>query len=904
LSWWDSVLSDSNRFLLRALVVAVGGLLLAGLFSQTTLYPRLAWWLDDALQRRLAVALPMDGVVVVDVDEASMQRLEPLLGAWPYARDVYAKAHRFLAANGARAIAYDILFSESRAGDDAFAAALDRRGVLAAAALPHPHGRTAEYQRHLASVALFDAHALPQAAALARPWPDLTLPLAKLTQGTGAGVGVISTLADDDGVVRRLVPLHVAYGKVLPGFSVATLLATQPERSLGVDGRRLHVGEVSWPMAADGSIALRLPANVAELMVVPFHRLVEAAEGAAGNAHIGDIMRDRIVLIGSSSAVLGDFAYTPAGRLPGLYVNALIVESLHAGQVLSPPRLWLDIALVLLALALPAVFAGRGTAVQPHHFLIGLAVGIALVAGAGIATAAASQQSHWLFAAFAGAAAFAFALGVWLLALYQEKQRLYYEKTAAQEANRLKTEFLNHMTHELRTPITAIMGFNKFNLYGDDIGRAQRLRHTAIIARNCEHLLALVNNNLDLARMQAGQLNIDLTAHEARALLDDVAATLRVMAHDKGLALELQVDEGMPQALSLDAFRVRQVLINLLGNAIKFTAQGKVTLAAHWQAGELRCEVRDTGPGIPADSLERIFQPFQRAPGVTAAGTGLGLSITRKLVELMGGAIGARSQPGQGAVFEVRIPAAEAAMPAPAPALAPAPVPAKLAGRVLLADDNEDLRELVKTQLGELGFASKAVGDGLQAIEAALAEPYTAVLLDMDMPFMDGYETVRVLRERGYTGPVIAFTAHQSGSPVERALIEGCDDVISKPVSLERLREALAPLAEGAATPQRAGGDAILVPVDGRLRTLAERFLSNCGRDLVRLRTALDGGDLAVARRIGHSLRGVGGSYGFDEITRIGRAIEENSMRGDAQSVSGLVAQLEDYLSRVQPDFR
>jgi len=905
LSWRDSVLSDSNRFLLRELIVAVGGLLLAGLFSQTTLYPRLAWWLDDALQRRFAVALPMDRVVVVDVDEASMQRLQPQLGAWPYPRDVYAKAHRFLAASGAGAVAYDILFAEARSGDDAFAAALDRRGVLAAAALPYPYARPAAYQAQLAGVALLDAQASPQTAALAHAWPDLTLPLAKLTQASQARVGVISTIADADGVVRRTAPLHVAYGKVLAGFPVAALLAATDAQAPRVDDHRLHVGDRSWPMAGDGSIALRLPANLAELTVVPFHQLVDAANGTAGNAHIGDIMRGRIVLIGSSSVVLGDFAYTPAGRLPGLYVNALIVESLQAGQVLSPPRLWLDIALVLLALALPAFLAGRGTAVQPRDFLIGLAAGIVLVAGAGIATSAASQQSHWLFAASAGVAAFAFALGGWLFALYQEKQRLYYEKTAAQEANRLKTEFLNHMTHELRTPITAIMGFNKFNLYGDDIGREQRLRHTAIIARNCEHLLALVNNNLDLARMDTGQLKVERAAHEARALLDDVVATMRVMAHNKGLALELQMAEGMPQALSLDAFRVRQVLINLLGNAIKFTAQGKVTLAAQWRSGELRCEVRDTGPGIPADSLERIFQPFERAPGVTEAGTGLGLSITQKLVELMGGKISVRSQLGQGSVFDMRIPAAEASLPAPAPAIASAPSPAKLSGRVLVADDNDDLRALLQVQLGELGFSCTAVGDGIQAIDAALADAYHVVLLDMDMPFMDGYETVRVLRERGYVKPVIGFTAHQAGSPLERALIEGCDDVISKPVSLERLRELLAPYAEGAAKPRPASGaESIPVQVDGRLRTLVTRFLSNCGRDLSRLRAALDGGDLGAARSIGHALRGVGGSYGFDEITRLGRAIEENSMRGDAKSVSSLVAQLEDYLSRVRPEFR
>jgi signal transduction histidine kinase/CheY-like chemotaxis protein len=890
---------------LRALIVAVGGLLLAGLFSQTTLYPRLSWWLGDALQRRLAPVLPMDRVVVVDVDEASMQRLAPRLGAWPYARDVYAKAHRFLVANGTRAVAYDILFAEAREGDDVFAAALDARAVLAAAALPYPYSRPAEYHAQLARAALADSQATPGAAALARAWPDLTLPLPRLTAASQARVGVISTLADDDGVVRRLAPLHLAHGKVLPGFAVAALLAAEPAPALGLDGRRLRVGEREWLLAADGSITPRLPANVADLTVVPFHQLLDAADGAPGSAHVGDLVRGRIVFVGSSSAVLGDFALTPAGRLPGLHVNALVAESLHEGQVLSPPRDWLDVALLLLALALPAGLAVRGTAAQPRDFLLALAAGALLLACAGIGAAVASQQSHWLFASAAGLAAFALALGVWLFALHQEKQRLYYEKTAAQEANRLKTEFLNHMTHELRTPITAIMGFNKFNLYGDDIGREQRLKHTAIIARNCEHLLALVNNNLDLARMEAGQLKVERTAHEARALLDDVVATLRMLAHDKGLALELEVAEGMPQALSLDAFRVRQVLINLLGNAVKFTARGKVALAARWQAGELVCEVRDTGPGIPADSLERIFQPFARARGVTAAGTGLGLSITRKLVELMGGSVTARSEPGKGSVFELRLPAPEAEPPAPAPAVEATAAPAKLAGRVLLADDNADLRELVQVQLADLGFSCKAVGDGIEAIDAALAEPFNVVLLDMDMPFMDGYETVRVLRERGYTGAVIGFTAHQAGSPLERALIEGCDDVVSKPVSLDRLRELLAPYASGAPRPRRAqGAEAIPVQVDGRLRNLVARFLANCTRDLAQLRAALEGGDLAAARKIGHSLGGVGGSYGFEEITRIGRAIEERSLRGDATSVGDLAAQLEDYLSRVEPEFR
>jgi len=895
----------------RGLIVAVIGLALAGLSAQTTLYPRVSWWVDDALQRRFASTLPLEHVAVVDVDEASMQRLQPRVGAWPYPRDVFAKVQRFLAASGARVVAYDIVFAESREGDDALAAALDSRSVLAAAALPYPYARGDLYREHLARVAPLEASAHPRVAALAYRWSDLTLPIPQLTDQSHARVAVISTAADADGVVRRVRPIHRVYGRILPALTVGALLAEG--RALSAEGSRLVAGELAWPADAEGSLAPRLPANYEDLTVLPFHQVLDAAEAAPGTAHIADLVRDRIVLIGSSSAYLGDYTLTPAGRLPGLNVNALILESLRAGEVLKPPSEWVNAAMALLALALPFGLALRGAAARPVDFALGLVVLVLLLAGAVLAAAYAAQQSHWLFAAAAGVTAYGAALAAWLFTLYQEKQRLHYEKAAALEAARLKTEFLNHMTHELRTPITAIMGFNKFNLYGDDIGKAQRLRHSGIIARNCEHLLALVNNNLDLARMEAGQMKFDRTSHEARALLDDVATTLRVMAHEKQLALEQEVSEAVPATLLVDAFRVRQVLINLLGNAIKFTAKGKVTLAADWRDGELRCEVRDTGPGIPPESLERIFIPFQRAPGVTAAGTGLGLSITRKLVELMGGTLLARSEVGVGSTFEVRVPAPEgetlaqpAAAPAPAPAAPVAPAqPAPLSGRILLADDNADLRELVKVQLGELGFSCKAVGDGLEAIEAALAEPYTVVLLDMDMPFMDGYETVRVLRERGYTRPVIGFTAHQAGTPVERALIEGCDDVISKPVSLERLREVLAPFAEGAAAaPPPAKENAIRVTVDGRLRALAARFLSNCGRDLQRLRAALEGSDLAATRAIGHSLRGVGGSYGFEEITRIGRAIEEQSMRGDAAGVSGLVAQLEDYLSRVHPEYR
>ena len=322
----------STRFLSHALGVVAAALLLVGLFSQTTLYPRLAWWFEDAAQRLLGSPLTMDHVLVIDVDEESMRRLEPRLGAWPFSRDVYARAARFLADQGARAIAFDVLFSESREGDDAFAQALDRRGVLAAAALPYPLPRSPAYQEQLRRAALFDA----APGGPAQVWSDLTLPLPKFTDSSHARIGVISVAVDADGIVRRLPLLHQAYGKVLPDLALAALLAAEPAVSPEVAAGELRFGTRAWPLNADGSVTLTYPSNAGALPVVPFFQLLDAAAGLQGSAHIGDLVRDKIVFLGSSGAVLGDFALTPVGRLPGLHLNALFEELLLEGQGTPP----------------------------------------------------------------------------------------------------------------------------------------------------------------------------------------------------------------------------------------------------------------------------------------------------------------------------------------------------------------------------------------------------------------------------------------------------------------------------------------------------------------------------------------------------------------------------------------
>ena len=902
------------RFLARALSVVAATLLLVGVFSQTTFYARLNWWYEDSLQPLLGPSLPMDHIVAFDVDEESMQHLEPELGAWPYSRDVYARVTHFLADHGARAIAFDILFSEPRRGDDAFALALDRHSVLAAVALPSPLPRSPAYHEELKRAAISNVGHGSGEALAAQAWPDLTLPLPKFTQPSHVRIGVVTVVTDADGIVRRLPLLHRACGEVLPSMALAALLAADPAISPEVGGGELRLGPHTWPLDDSGSVLLRYPSNAAAVPVVPFFQLVAAAAGAPGNAHIGDLVRDKIVFVGSSSAVLGDFAYTPAGRIPGLHLNALFTELLLTGGVRRPSALWLDVLLLALALAIPLAMVRRETSARPSEFLIGLGVIVLVTAGAGITLLAAGQGSRWLFATLAGTTAQVLALLAWLYALHREKQRLFYEKLAAQEANRLKTEFLNQMTHELRTPITAIMGFNKVNQLTDALGRTQRVHNSEIVHRNCEHLLALVNNNLDLARIEAGQLAIERKATDVATLLDDVVSTVRIVAGEKWIALRLRIEGHLPGALSLEVVRVRQILYNLLGNAVKFTERGEVVLEVSWDAGMLQMCVSDTGIGIQRENLDRIFEPFARVGNFSAPGTGLGLTITRKLVEGMGGTIRVHSVPGEGTTFEVRIPAAEVALPAPQAQLAPQTVVlSALSGRVLVAEDVAHLRSLIELYLDKLGVEHRSVSNGFEAVEAALDSEFDVLLMDMSMPVMDGFEAAQVLRHRGYRGPIIALTAYQDPLEVERARREGCDGVLNKPLSIKQLHAALEPLlaARGIARasptetvdtrPMR--NDDVVVKIDPRLAELVPTFLARCRDTVGELRGAVESRNLEAARRIGHSLFGTGSSYGFDELGLLGQEIERNARAGDIDSLVKLPERLENYLARVRPVF-
>jgi two-component system, sensor histidine kinase and response regulator len=383
---------------------------------------------------------------------------------------------------------------------------------------------------------------------------------------------------------------------------------------------------------------------------------------------------------------------------------------------------------------------------------------------------------------------------------------------AAQAANRAKTEFLSNMSHEIRTPMTAILGHAEL-LSEANASPAMISEHIDTIRRNGALLLALINDILDLARIESGSFEVEKLRVSPRTLIDEVSALMRVRADEKGLAFEVVARGVPPTTITTDPLRLRQVLINLLGNAIKFTERGSVRviwgIEGSGATARFCAEVVDTGIGISKANQARLFLPFSQADASTTrsfGGSGLGLSIVKHLVELLGGAIELSSTEGSGSSFRFHVHAApiagdvardENAHAASRPS-APATVEHSLAGRrILLAEDARDNQRLVSLMLTRAGASVDIAENGLLAIELArFAEPrYDVILMDMQMPEMDGYEATRTLRASGYNGPIVALTAHAMSGDAERCLAADIDEHHTKPIDRARLLEVCSRLA-------------------------------------------------------------------------------------------------------------
>jgi PAS domain S-box-containing protein len=373
-------------------------------------------------------------------------------------------------------------------------------------------------------------------------------------------------------------------------------------------------------------------------------------------------------------------------------------------------------------------------------------------------------------------------------------------KDAAEAANRAKSEFLANMSHEIRTPMTAILGYADA-LLEPGLTESERLEAAATIRRNGQHLMGILSDILDLSKIEAGQVSVTLAPVGVVELVNEVARALAAQAAAKGIALAVDVAADLPPRVHTDAMRLRQILLNLVGNAVKFTERGEVRVKVTVHGPRVHIEVADTGIGIAPEHQATLFKPFVQADASATrkyGGTGLGLAISQRLAGLLGGEISFRSTPGAGSVFVLMLPAGEAgpAGGAGAQREQPAGTPGgKLTGHVLLVDDSLDTRALIAHFLSRAGLTVTTAGHGEEACAIA-ASPATApidlVLLDMQMPVMDGYSAARELRARGAAFPIIALTANAMKEDEERCLAAGCTGYLTKPVERAGLVEAVA----------------------------------------------------------------------------------------------------------------
>jgi len=384
---------------------------------------------------------------------------------------------------------------------------------------------------------------------------------------------------------------------------------------------------------------------------------------------------------------------------------------------------------------------------------------------------------------------------------------------AAEVANRAKSEFLANMSHEIRTPMNAILGFAE--LLSDEIKTPKHRQFLDTIAFSGKTLLSLINDILDLSKVEAGRLELNAETVYPTALLTDIYHIFSRKAQDKGLKFVLDVDQSLNSGIVIDEIRLRQILFNLVGNAVKFTSRGHVKLQARKLATpkvggpiDLAITVWDTGIGIPLDQMETIFEPFKQQDGQNYAqygGSGLGLTITRRLVEMMNGSIAVKSQEGKGSCFQVifrQVPtSAKAAAAAPSRAANSNANAQFAAATILIVDDIDSNRALLKGYLGGTGLDIIEAADGKAAVQMAVRHRPDLILMDMKLPRMSGYQATAAIKKNPSLRncPVVALTASAMKAHLDKARVVGCQDLLTKPIDkrlLIRTLEKFIPLAD------------------------------------------------------------------------------------------------------------
>jgi signal transduction histidine kinase/DNA-binding response OmpR family regulator len=466
----------------------------------------------------------------------------------------------------------------------------------------------------------------------------------------------------------------------------------------------------------------------------------------------------------------------------------------------------------------------------------------------------------------------------------------------AQSANRAKSEFLANMSHEIRTPLNAIMGFTDLLRRGWVNSPEERDEMLATVHSSGRHLMTVINDILDLSKIESGRVDLEIRPDDPHRILSEVVSLMRVPFREKNLTLDYNWDGPVPERIETDGSRLRQILLNLLGNARKFTREGGVQLIArvdpNKEAPDFTVDVIDTGVGIPEDKHAQIFEPFVQADtSVTRkfGGTGLGLSISRRLARLMGGDLTISSTPGGGSDFRLTVAAGDLSNVRFVPAAGLSDVipharsngkhdqTASLSGmKVLVVDDGDTNRKLISLVLRKAGAEMTEACNGREACDRALSQQhFDAILLDMQMPVMDGYAAASALRAEGVTTPIVALTAHAMKGDREKCLDAGCSDFLTKPINADELLAHMRQIWQLIRNMHRedtrpSDGQ----PIYSRLPTddpefceIVVDFIEALHREVDRLNAAVQNRDPVETMTTAHWIKGSAGTAGFPCFT-------------------------------------
>ncbi len=481
------------------------------------------------------------------------------------------------------------------------------------------------------------------------------------------------------------------------------------------------------------------------------------------------------------------------------------------------------------------------------------------------------------------------------------------------------------MSHEIRTPITAIVGFADMML---DPGQTASDRHDSLqtIRRNARHLLNLINDILDLSKIEAGQMSVERISANVPAMLAEVMSLMQPRAGEKGLELDLVFDSPVPQQITTDPLRLKQILLNLIGNATKFTAAGKIQLHLEMQNSEttpmMLFRVTDTGIGMSPEEIGRLFRPFTQADTSTTrkyGGTGLGLTISRRLAQMLGGEITASSSPGNGSTFVATVQTGDVAnvervqsikekRPTDGPENI---VREKLRGKILLAEDGRDNQRFISAMLRAAGAEVVIADNGRIAVAMACAQPFDLIFMDMQMPEMDGYEAASLLRAKGHKLPIVALTAHALSEDRAKCLTAGCTEYLTKPIDRNALVKMASTFLNAAKTVEETSASTKVktTPADAQtiistcqndpaIAEILPEFVANLPEQVSQIEKLLKEGAMSQLAQAVHQLKGAGGCYGFQIISDTAK-VAETAVRSEA-AIEQIQADVESLISLIR----